>query len=717
MPVATTYIKLILILGGVVFFLYDLSARLIIDRVVPCGVAVAVSVHIAAYWSARLRRWLPNPAMLWAVPLFALCLWGRLQLEKPVPAPPALWYSLSPESGAKQKPIYDRSLIAHGTVRRWTGPRVYLVDLRLVETQRKLRRSYAKRKRRGKSSRKYRKQRSSKQARQKQARQKQARQKQARQKQARQKQARPEQARPERPRKLKRRYERSAYYERESQRRRPQPQSKKKRDSRQRFQRSRDKTRQGDRRRYDKTRARSRAKRKNWKRPRRTRARWSRGKPVAPDQAYGFPVLVRVNTDDWHPGCKLVLRIYGRGVPRRPNPSRSGYMAYVKRKGASSSVRLSRRYHVTKVECPAPGWRFRARRTLDRVLAGAGMNAETAGVARGLLLGRSGFLKYELKDTARRLGILHVFAASGLHLGIFFACLAVPLGLLLGRRHWLTFCAPLPLCFAYLWLLDFPVSLTRACLFLALYALQTLLPAYMPPVERLANTALLALLAAPRELASLSGALSFGAVGGILFFFPVLHDAVLRTRRVLLRWLYAQAAISVTASLATTPVLLFAFGAYSYGSPLANLVIVPLVSLLLPLLYLLVVVEVAAGPGATGLGITWVRAAARWGTEGFVELARGLEPLSFYVNYDHRWGPPSWYTVVLLVGLSLAVYWNRRTQRVRRTPAWLKLWIVSAMLLLGPPGYWLEQGGNVSEFMEEAFKFVFMVVKWFPGSR
>lgn len=632
----TTSIKLALVCTGVVFFYYNFPHDWLLHRALPVALALALGALVLA----RLRGG-SNPGR------------GRRLLRSPV-NPAFFWFAPlfclllwgrlgleapAPEPPAlwyslsRERPVYDESLLVVGRVRSRVAPKTYLMDLRIEAVQKKVR-------------------------------------------------------------VLRRKPARKKYEG--------------KRARRVRFDRRADKRRRGESERRVSGNDRRSYKAKKYKRTRSTprrrgkrkyyRRRWGPARPVAAEAGRTFPALVRINEQGWYPGCRLDLRVYGRGVARpwRSDGQDAGFAAYVRRKGAHTYLRLSRRYHVRAAQCDRPPpLRFRARRLLDGVLERTAAGAAERGVARGLLLGSAGFLHGSTKRAARELGILHVFAASGLHLGIFFACFALPLGRWLGARHPLTMTAPLPFCLAYLWLLDFPVSLTRAFVFVSLYALQTLVPVYMSRLDRLANTALGALLIAPREFCSLSGALSFGAVSAILYCMPVLQNELWRARRPWTSWLTGQLSLSTAAGLGTAPVLLGVFGAYSYGAQVANLIAVPLVGLLLPLLYLLVGLDLAGLPDLLLGPLRWLVAT---GLRAFVRLAEGPGPVALYREYDSLWAPPLLACIFLGVALAGLGWRASRSDRQggaattggRTLRAWLRALAFVAVLALGPLGYCAE---------------------------
>jgi len=148
---------------------------------------------------------------------------------------------------------------------------------------------------------------------------------------------------------------------------------------------------------------------------------------------------------------------------------------------------------------------------------------EAEGIALGMLTGKSGWMDRDTKSTAAGLGILHLFAASGLHLGILYAVLYWPLSKLLGPKHGLATAPPLVVAAAYVWLLDFPVSLVRAFCFVSLFTLRSFVHRRIVTIDHLMNTALLTALFFPDSMISLSALLSFSAVGGILFLFEPIN--------------------------------------------------------------------------------------------------------------------------------------------------------------------------------------------------
>ena len=225
----------------------------------------------------------------------------------------------------------------------------------------------------------------------------------------------------------------------------------------------------------------------------------------------------------------------------------------------------------------------------DRVRANllAGLTPEAAALARALTLGERGALGEDV-GAFRRAGLAHALALSGLHVGIlvgFFVLLAAPLG----RGRYL---AALALLVGYLALVGPSPSLVRAALMAAVWLLARAAGLVELPLTALLALALgVHLAVAPYAVWSLSFQLSYLAVLGIALVLPLLPQ-----RPRWKAWLFGALGLTLAAQAATLPLVLDRFGYLPLASPLANLVLLPLVGLLVPLGFLK-----AALPALSGL--------------------------------------------------------------------------------------------------------------------
>ncbi|MDR2463253.1 MAG: ComEC/Rec2 family competence protein [Verrucomicrobiales bacterium] len=240
---------------------------------------------------------------------------------------------------------------------------------------------------------------------------------------------------------------------------------------------------------------------------------------------------------------------------------------------------------------------FQLRRSMREALrAGLENSPETTALMAGMLFGDKGAVPEDIKEKFRVTGTQHIFAVSGLHVATVLAVLMVTLelaGVVRWRWAWLLLPALLVFCLAT----GMRPSAFRALVMIALVTGGWLLlrPAN---VFNLLGAAALALLAwEPRQILDTGFQLSFCVVfgmalgGGWLYqiFYEKLKPDPWIPRRLLsplrvtadksCRVICAAAATSVTAWLASLPVLIWNFHMVSPVTPLANMVIVPFAGL------------------------------------------------------------------------------------------------------------------------------------------
>lgn len=294
----------------------------------------------------------------------------------------------------------------------------------------------------------------------------------------------------------------------------------------------------------------------------------ARGKVLVARQ--GYRVL------DWHP--RLHLTVAGRTSP--PRATRYRGIGYLSRSaGFANRPRLgpgpwrlrvgSPRFLDPVATSPPIGarWRLLVRSRLRTAFA-APQAGPGAALARALLLGEREALGPRLMTALRRLGLSHLLALSGLHVGLV-AGLA-----LLGARA-----LPRPLqpiaaagaVLTFLWLAGSSPSLVRASL-MAVLALTALRLRRRPvAINALSLVAVGMVVAQPSVLDDVGFGLSIAATAGIVVVAPRLADRWTVLPRPLARAL----ATTVAAQLATLPVTVPLFRLVPLAAPAANLVAVP----------------------------------------------------------------------------------------------------------------------------------------------
>ena len=239
-------------------------------------------------------------------------------------------------------------------------------------------------------------------------------------------------------------------------------------------------------------------------------------------------------------------------------------------------------------------------------------------------------------------------------MGILYLWFFWPLSRIRGKKSKLALSLALLPCFVYMYLLGFPISLLRAFTFLGLHALQSFIHRKVSRHDLLLNSAICILFIQPQSFLSLGTMLSFGAVSGILYFYPILWEQLGKIKIPFITQMLQQSAISICANLFTIPLIIYAFGGYSYSSLLANIVLVPFVALLMPILF----GGIAIGIASQGSLLIFTEF-SRQATAYFILLTQWLANFNYYVNYNSLFCLPFLANSLLIVSLLGIAYYQK----------------------------------------------------------
>ncbi|MEI1277767.1 ComEC/Rec2 family competence protein [Leptospira venezuelensis] len=242
-------------------------------------------------------------------------------------------------------------------------------------------------------------------------------------------------------------------------------------------------------------------------------------------------------------------------------------------------------------------WKKEFSQKINQTLDRAKIEGRAREISLGLVLGDAKGLDKEFKKNAREGGILHLFAASGLHLGILIGCMFAILKRIPFLGYYFPRILPVLLGLLYLACLGFPISLARAWIFSTWILLQSLFFRKSKPADLLISSAGLVYIWDPSRSFGVSFLLSFGAVSGILLLLPCFQKCLPPTsedKTILSRFIgfwRENLLVSLSAGIGTLPSLIYYFGSYSFGSLGLNLILVPICGILLPLLYFSLILE------------------------------------------------------------------------------------------------------------------------------
>jgi competence protein ComEC len=215
---------------------------------------------------------------------------------------------------------------------------------------------------------------------------------------------------------------------------------------------------------------------------------------------------------------------------------------------------------------------------LDSYIHGAKENA----LAEALLIGYKDDLDKNLVQSYSNTGVVHVIAISGMHLGIIYWLLGWVLRPLTRQKH--TRPAGFLLILTGLWLFTLLAgagpSVVRSAVMFSFIATGDAFSRRSPVYNNLAASAFLLLCWDPLWLWDVGFQLSYAAVLSIVVFFRPVYSLVFVQNK-LLEAIWKLAAVTLAAQILTTPISLYHFHQFPNLFLLANIVAVPLSSLVL----------------------------------------------------------------------------------------------------------------------------------------
>lgn len=201
------------------------------------------------------------------------------------------------------------------------------------------------------------------------------------------------------------------------------------------------------------------------------------------------------------------------------------------------------------------------------------LDKDSADIAYAMLTGDTYGMDGETLSGFRYGGVAHIFAVSGLHIGIVYGILNL-ITKKLKVRAGIAAAACIATVFLYAGICGFTVSSVRAAIMCTVAALSRLRLKKYDGMNALAASVLVILLISPASLFLVGFRLTVCAVTGIM----LLSKKICRALKPLPRRLRETLGVSLAAQAGTAPVMLVSFGYLSGAGLLLNVIILPVLS-------------------------------------------------------------------------------------------------------------------------------------------
>ena len=286
----------------------------------------------------------------------------------------------------------------------------------------------------------------------------------------------------------------------------------------------------------------------------------------------------------------------------------------------------------------------------DRLLSLASrtnLTDDTRALLYAMTVGERSGLTASLRGDFSRSGVSHVLALSGLHFGMVYA--VILFFLYPWRRRFTVRILFLVAIWLYAFFVGLSPSVLRSSLMLTAYSLLAIDYREHASVSILSFVALVLLLVNPMGLFDVGFQLSFASVLSILLFYPqfvrLLPERYIPTHPLLGR-MASVGFLSLAAQLGTAPLVAYHFGTFSVYFLLANYVVIPLVTVIVPLGILFFL---TLGLACFNGWVAWLLGCLLSWLVGFVHFVQSL-PFASVTGLR----PPVWMVVAIYMLLMVA---------------------------------------------------------------
>ena len=209
----------------------------------------------------------------------------------------------------------------------------------------------------------------------------------------------------------------------------------------------------------------------------------------------------------------------------------------------------------------------------------------TKNINRAILLGDNTRIKKDLKDKIRYIGLSHIFAMSGLHIGLVIAIFYFIFKKTIKNKKVIEILLLISITLYYLSVKESP-SFIRAYIMAVVYLLGKLFYEKIDLGKTLFVSAIISVLMNPIVIFSVSFQLSYGAMIAIIYIFPYIRKVNYKKSKILDYILFTS-----TIQIFLIPITVYYFNSVQVLSLISNLILLPLASFYIIINYIALFLE------------------------------------------------------------------------------------------------------------------------------
>lgn len=308
-------------------------------------------------------------------------------------------------------------------------------------------------------------------------------------------------------------------------------------------------------------------------------------------------VLLYLNKDSiparFSPGDKLLIKFVPQEITNRGNPCEFDYRFYMENRGCRYYAFINEKAvikHIVPYHKRLVHKALILRESVIGMYKSLGLNGSRLAIVSAITLGYRDMVDNEQKQEFIRAGVMHIMAVSGLHAGIVSLFVSSILFFLRKRLKWLRVIITLITLWGFAIVTGLSTSVMRASIMFSFLHAGGLMRRHVNSINSVLASSFIQMLIRPSVIFDSGFLLSYSAVIALICFYREFY-LKLNFKNLPADRIWQASAVTIVAQLGTLPLTITLFNRFPSFFFIANIIIVPLVSVLvitgclIPLIY------------------------------------------------------------------------------------------------------------------------------------